>query len=334
MTDITTRTGTPDQGGHGVHPFRTERWAMILAGGDGTRLLDLTRRIAGDDRPKQFCPLLGEETLLSETRRRVAHGVSARRTIFSVTSAHARFYAPLLADVSPRQIVAQPGNRGTAPAILYGLLRIAAVAPNDPVAIFPSDHYVSDDEAFMAHVGAAFDLAGARPDLVALLGITPDRPETEYGWIEPAQPVIGPRGWPLYRVRRFWEKPAPDLARTLLEDGCLWNSFVMVGRVASLLGLIDRALPDLTRAFLPLRQVLGTHVEAAVAETVYHRLPPTDFSRGVLGPNHEHLAVLPVREVDWSDLGRPERVLARRGTMVAPWAPVPPQLELARAATA
>ncbi len=333
MADITTRDGQHNPRDLRAHPARPERWAIILAGGDGTRLRDLTRRIAGDDRPKQFCPLLGEETLLGETRRRVALGVPASRTVFSVTTAHERFYAPLLADVSPRQLVAQPKNRGTAPAILYALLRVAAVAPNDSVAIFPSDHYVSDVEAFMAHVERAFDLAVARPDLIALLGVSPDRPETEYGWIEPANPVSGSPGSPLYRVRRFWEKPAPDLARTLLEDGCLWNSFVMVGRVASLLGLIDRALPDLSQAFLPLRQFLGTPVEAAVAEAVYHRLPSADFSRGVLAPNPALLAVLPVRGVEWSDLGHPERVLARRGTMPAPWAEVTPPRGLATAAT-
>jgi mannose-1-phosphate guanylyltransferase len=325
MADITTWRD------HRARPARMERWAIILAGGEGTRLRDLTRRIAGDDRPKQFCPLLGEETLLDETRRRVAHGVSAPRTVFSVTAAHEPFYAPLLADVGSHQIVVQPANRGTAPAIFYALLRVAATAPNDSVAIFPSDHYVSDDEAFMAHVGAAFDLAAARPDLVALLGVTPDRPETEYGWIEPAEPVAGPQGWSLYRVQRFWEKPAPDLARTLLEDGCLWNSFVMVGRVASLLGLISRALPDLVRAFLPLRRFLGTRVEAAVAEAVYHRLRSADFSRSVLSPNVPHLAVLPVWGVDWSDLGHPERVLARRGTMAAPWVEVAPPHGLATA---
>ena len=144
--------------------------------------------------------------------------------------------------------------------------------------------------------------------------------------------MLGPQGWPLYRVRRFWEKPDPALARILLEDGCLWNSFVMVGRVASLLGLIDRALPDLSRAFLPLRRFLGTHMEAAVAEAVYDRLASADFSRGVLGPNPALLAVLPVRGVEWSDLGHPERVLARRGTMPAPWAEVTPLRGLATAA--
>ena len=301
-----------------AHPVGQNRSAIVLAGGDGTRLRELTRQIAGDDRPKQFCPLLGEKTLLGETRGRVALAVPPSRTFFSVTASHARYYAPLLADVRSRQVVAQPVNRGTAPAILYALLRVAAVTPSAPVAIFPSDHHVSDDEDFMAHVHAAFDLVDARPDLVTLLGITPDRPETEYGWIEPAQPIVGPRGRPFYGVRRFWEKPASELAQALLADGCLWNSFVMVGLGATLLGLIERTLRDLFSAFLPVRRWMGTPMEAAVADAVYRTFPASDFSRGVLGAIAPRLAVLPVRGVAWSDLGRPERVLAIGSPMAMP----------------
>jgi mannose-1-phosphate guanylyltransferase len=295
-----------------------KRSAIVLAGGDGTRLRELTRQIAGDDRPKQFCPLVGDETLLDETRRRVAHSVSPSRTFFSVTTSHARFYTPLLADVRSRQVVVQPENRGTAPAILYALLRVAAVASHDPVAILPSDHYVSNDERFMAHVDAAFDLAAARPDLVTLLGITPDRPETEYGWIEPAYEVRAPGGRLFHGVRRFWEKPDPSLARSLFDDGCLWNSFVMVGRRATLIELIEETLPDLTRAFLPIQRFMGTSLEATVAEAVYRWLPAADFSKGVLAGSAARLAVLPVSGVAWSDLGRPERVLAVGGASMTP----------------
>src|SRR5437773_2955466 len=145
------------------------RWALILAGGDGRRLRPLTRQIAGDDRPKQFCPVLGGETLLEQTRRRVAALAPSERVLVVVVRAHERFYAPLLADVPSRCVVIQPENRGTAPAILYGLLRLTAMTPVAPVALFPSDHYVSDDAAFIAHVEGATEAVRARPDLVVLL---------------------------------------------------------------------------------------------------------------------------------------------------------------------
>lgn len=290
-------------------------WALVLAGGDGTRLLPLTRRIAGDERPKQFCPILGRETLLDRTRRRTALLVPPRRTLLVLTRSHERFYAPLLADVAPGSLVVQPANRGTAPAILYGLLRLALQAPEDTVAILPSDHFFSDDRAFMAHVGTAFEAVAARPDLVVLLGVMPDSPETEYGWIEPADALLpeGPRRF--FRVRRFWEKPSPPLARTLLARGCLWNTFVMVGSVAAFLALVRSAVPGLYEAFLGVRSALGTPGEAEAVRTLYAVLPPMNFSDQILAGFPPNLAVLPVDGVGWSDWGDSQRVLAALARM-------------------
>ncbi len=286
-----------------------ERWGVILAGGDGVRLRPLTRRIAGDDRPKQFCPILGRETLLDQTRRRAALLIPSAQTLVVVTRPHERFFAPLRAEMGSPSLVVQPENRGTAPAILYALLRIAAAAPGGSVALLPSDHYVSNNQAFMAHVEAAFEAVGPRTDLVALLGITPDAPQVEYGWIEPADPIRGRGQAPIYRVRRFWEKPSAPTAERLLEEGCLWNSFVMVAQVSTLLSLIARTLPSLVAAFADLRPALGTSEEEAMALATYARLPETNFSRQVLEKSPESLAVLPVRGVRWSDWGEPGRVL-------------------------
>jgi len=183
----------------------------------------------------------------------------------------------------------------------------------------------------MAHVDAAFDLAAARPDLVTLLGITPDRPETEYGWIEPAHEIRGPGARGFHGVRRFWENPDASLARSLFESGCLWNSFVMVGRGAALIELIEETLPDLARDFLPIQRFMGTPLEAPVAETVYRGLRTADFSKGVLGASAARLALLPVRGVAWSDLGRPERVLAVTGASVSSRS-TPPRRALVAAA--
>ena len=108
---------------------RENEWAVILAGGDGTRLKSLTRQIAGDERPKQFCSVLGKATLLEETRARAALELARHRTLSVVNRIHESYYAPILNNEPASNLVVQPSNRGTAPAILYSLLRIAAVDP-------------------------------------------------------------------------------------------------------------------------------------------------------------------------------------------------------------
>jgi mannose-1-phosphate guanylyltransferase len=285
--------------------------AIILAGGDGTRLRPLTRAMAGDDRPKQFCPVLGDETLVDQTRRRVSMLVAPERTLTVVTHHHERYYSPALADVPARLIVVQPESRGTAPAIVYGLLRLLALADDGPVALFPSDHYLSDDRVFMWSVEQALETVARRPSLTVLLGIAADRPEVEYGWIEPGHVIADVRA-PLYAVRRFWEKPARRAAERLLAQGCFWNSFVLVARPSTLLRLVERAVPSLIELFGPLRASLATPWETGAAEAVYAALLSIDFSRAVLVPSAARLAVLPVTGVEWSDLGDPARVVIVR----------------------
>jgi mannose-1-phosphate guanylyltransferase len=169
----------------------SNEWAVILAGGDGTRLKSLTRHIAGDERPKQFCSVLGRGTLLEETQSRAALELAPERTLCVVNRAHENYYTPTLSCQAAKHLVVQPSNRGTAPAILYSLLRIAARDPKAVVTFFPSDHYISDNPKFMAQIRTALDTAHKRPDLVVLLGLEPESPEVEYGWIEPVQPIRG-----------------------------------------------------------------------------------------------------------------------------------------------
>jgi mannose-1-phosphate guanylyltransferase len=292
----------------GLHdgPSR-QRWGLILAGGQGLRLRDLTRTIAGDERPKQFCAFEGPQTLLELTRRRAALMIPPARILVSLTKTHEAFYRPLLGGMPAHCSVVQPEDRGTTPAILYGVMRIAAVAPLGTVVILPSDHYVSDDHLFMKHVAAACGAVDTRPDLVVLLGITPETAEAEYGWIEPAEAIAAT---PLLRVRRFWEKPAQALADVLFARRCLWNSFVMVGRVPALLALIRDTTPALFAAFAASRSAIGTQAEHAEIRRIYAGLAPSNFSDVVLASRPANLAVLPVSGVQWSDWGQPARVVA------------------------
>jgi mannose-1-phosphate guanylyltransferase len=294
---------------------RSERWAVILAGGDGTRLQSMTRTITGDDRPKQFVPVIGGSTLLDQTRSRVALSVLPGRTLFVVTEKHRRFYQSLTQSVSPNLLLEQPANKGTAPAILYALMRVAAKSPKAIVALFPSDHYFADDEEFMWHVDAAFDAAQSQPSTVTLLGITPSAPETEYGWIEPKRSILASLPRSITRVSRFWEKPNANVARSLMDQGCLWNSFVMVGRVDGLLEMTRRALPEMYSQFATIMPAFETSNEHKALHELYSIIHESNFSHEVLAARPDDLAVMRVGDVGWSDLGEPARVLATLARM-------------------
>jgi mannose-1-phosphate guanylyltransferase len=290
----------------------TPPWALLLAGGDGRRLRTLTRQIAGDPRPKQFCPIFDGETLLDRTRRRADLLTRFDHQVIVVSRPHEPYYAALAPELAPERLVVQPGNAGTAPGLLYPLLRIQQLAGNVPVAVFPSDHYVSDDVVFVGAVAHAVEVVRQRPDVVALMGVEASAPETEYGWIEPAATPLPLPGEPAFPIRRFWEKPAARLAERLFERGALWNSFVMVGWVDTFVALTARFAPELVAIFEPLRKAIGTRDEARVATDLYRRLAaaPTGFSDRVLTPATEGLVTMRVKGVEWSDWGHPQRVIA------------------------
>ncbi len=287
---------------------RRHEWAVILAGGDGTRLKSLTRKIAGDERPKQFCRVLGGATLLEETRSRALLEFAGERLVYVVNRAHRGYYRPILTSAGDDRLIAQPRNRGTAPAILYSLLRIAAADPDAVVAFFPSDHYISESRKFMAQVRSALEHARRRRDLAILLGVEPESPEVEYGWIEPAAPIDGEGR--ILGVRRFWEKPHRLLAQALQLRGCLWNSFVMVASARALLDTLATTISNLHGAFAEIASTFGTGAEDQAVEKLYGRIEETNFSHQVLAQRPERLAVLKVSGVRWNDLGEPKRVMA------------------------
>jgi len=116
-------------------------WAVLLAGGDGVRLRDLTERIVGDHRPKQFCPIVGAESLLSQTRGHLDPLFSGDRQVFVVSYAHERYYSKELADAKDSLVIEQPMNRGTAVGIIVALVQIMQADPDAVVGVFSCDHH-------------------------------------------------------------------------------------------------------------------------------------------------------------------------------------------------
>jgi mannose-1-phosphate guanylyltransferase len=246
----------------------------------GSVLLITSETVGGSDVPKQFFPVLGATPLLEQTRRRASLSVPNGQTWFALNREHEAFFTPLLRDVRPGNLILQPGNRGTAPGILYSLLRVRKWLPQASVVLMPSDHYVGNEARMMRYVNEAFESVERRPELAVLLGATPDEPETGYGWIEQGLRLGSEAD--VFQVRRFWEKPARESAARLMADGGLWNTFIVVGRVSTLLGLFVVAMPELFRDFSRIAAGLGTTLEPQLAAELYRHLPSSDFSRRVL----------------------------------------------------
>jgi mannose-1-phosphate guanylyltransferase len=292
------------------------RAAIILAGGDGNRLGSYIRKTAGSSVPKQFFTLLGDVSMLEDTRRRVFLSIPPSHSFYALNVRHARYYSPLLADVPPENLVEQPSNRGTAPAILCSLLRIAAIAPCARVLLMPSDHYIEDELALMKYVELAFNVAERRSDLVFLLGAEPKEPDPSYGWIEPGIAVSGtPRD--VFEVRRFVEKPPHELALRLMRSGSLWNTFIIVAHLSTLLELYVATMPEVCTSFAGINSGRRHVFDTNAMEQIYQRIPSTDFSRDVLEHAAQNLCVISMKDVGWNDLGEPRRVGKIRARIAA-----------------
>ena len=285
----------------------THRWGVILAGGDGNRLRSLTRFIYGDDRPKQFCSLLGDSSLLQQARQRAERSICPDQILYSLTRSHQNYYLRDLHN-QPSKRVVQPCNRGTAPAILCTLLQISQEDPDAIVAVLPSDHYYSRETAFTAALEAGFSVAEARPASVVLLGAQPKAAEVEYGWLEIGEAV--PAHASVFQVKGFHEKPPLPTAKHLLRNGALWNTFVMVGHVSGFLDIAAASVPGLLYELRMARVVPISDSETRVAQWLYDRIAAADFSRDVLSPTAQRLLTLSLGDVGWSDLGDPGRVIS------------------------
>jgi hypothetical protein len=162
----------------------SHRWGIVLGRDDDERMQEVTQWLGGDNRPKQFCRLLSDYTLLEETRNRAERSMPPEQILYSVTQAE-RYYLPSLAGRPGRRIV-QPSNKGTAPAIFSALVPIAQIDPKAIVAVLPCDHYFSSERAFMTSVESAFGVCATT--------VTPDRAAGSGGGKSRSRPRLD-RDW-------------------------------------------------------------------------------------------------------------------------------------------
>jgi len=288
------------------------QWAAILSGGDGSRLKDVTRGVEGDDRPKQFCRLLGAQTLLDDTRRRVSANVAEERTLLVVTARHRPYYRELAARMPGRLVVEQPSNRGTAPAIAFAVGRVMRLDPGAVVAVMPSDHHYLDPSVLRDAVDIAMGTARLHQRHLVLVGAAAERAESEYGWIVPGPARAASDRLPVFSVDRFCEKPGTQLAKALWASGCLWNTFITVGTVRAFLESLRRTTPALHDFALAIADARDPDEEAAHASSFYAASPGICYSSAVLAAAPELSLVIRMSGAGWLDVGHPDRLAIAR----------------------
>jgi mannose-1-phosphate guanylyltransferase len=262
-------------------------YAVILAGGGGTRLWPLSRQA----RPKPFLPLLGEESLFQATLARISPLIKPDDIYVVAADAH----LPLVREQAPwlkrHQLLGEPVGRNTAAAIALAALAIDR-APEDVMIVLPADHVVEDAETFRA--GLARAAAAADPKTLVTLGITPTGPATGYGYIVAADNDTTAA---VRRVERFVEKPAREIAEELLRrpNGTWWNAGVFIWRRDRILHVLEH---HAEQVFEPLRDGL------ADLATVYPKLPSVSIDYAVMEPvaAEGKVKVVPV-EAGWNDVG-------------------------------
>jgi mannose-1-phosphate guanylyltransferase len=296
-------------------------WAVVLAGGEGMRLRSVTRAIVGDDRPKQYVPLIGADSLLRQTMGRAARLSPRERTVVVGQERHACWLAAEFAADRGPKVLLQPENRDTAAGVLLPIYWIAARDPDATVVVYPSDHFVLEEAAFVAHVAEVVTFVDGQRDGIVLLGAHATEPDPEYGWIEPGDAVGATASGSISRVARFREKPTPQAAAACLARQWLWNTFVMVAKARTLVSVADVLLPGLHRPLTAVTPFLGTRREARALEKAYASLPRHNFSETVLQAGLPFLSVSALPPLTWSDLGTPQRLfkLIRALGLASPW---------------
>lgn len=271
-------------------------FAIVMAGGSGTRLWPLSRRAT----PKQLLALTGETSLLQQTVGRLGSLLRPHDIYVITSAAHVRATQEQLPQLPPDNVLGEPLARST--AVAAGLATVLARRESDEVAIvLPADHHVADEAAFVAALTEATRVA-ERGYLVTL-GVTPTHAATGYGYIRAGEPLHPASSSAL--VERFVEKPDAATAAELLEEGRhYWNAGIFVWRVYAFRQALERFQPDLAEALDRIAALHRTPGWMSDVRAILEPIPAVTIDIGIAEPAaaEGRMAVVPL-DAGWSDIG-------------------------------
>lgn len=272
-------------------------YAVIMAGGGGTRLWPVSRQA----RPKQTLNLFGGKSLFQVAVDRIEPLIPPERIFVVTVAEQARLLKPQAPEIPADNFILEPGPRGTASVVGLAATILHEKDPDAVMAVLTADHFIGDVVRFRELLSAAALLA-QEGDLVTL-GITPDRAEVGYGYIQKGEARGSFGGLDAYQVHSFKEKPTREVAVAYLESGeYVWNSGMFVWRADRILAEIDRQMVELAAALRKIRASLGSDQEQAVISAEWDRLVSETIDYGVM-EHAEHVSVIPADDLGWIDVG-------------------------------
>ena len=272
-------------------------YAVIMAGGGGTRLWPISRK----KHPKHILPLLGKRTLFQSALDRLDGFIPTERILVVTAADQAEELKRQAPHLSQANFLIEPQPRGTASAIGLAAVILKKHDPEAIMLVLTSDHYIRNTDLFRLVMQVAVQVA--RKDYLVTLGVTPTFPATGYGYIQRDAALPEKFDYPVYRVMQFTEKPDESKARAMLANGDhSWNSGMFIWRADRILDEFARQMPDLKTALDRIGAAWDTPEQSVVLTSEWPRLKVETIDYGIM-EHATNVAVLPASGLEWSDVG-------------------------------